>query len=85
MPAPKPYLSWLREADAAILDDMPDTKHFKKTQITQFLLEEADADLINRILDVSAVESNPLLASCSYVYISNVLKGFRGYISSVSR
>ena len=51
--APKKYLKWLREKDQEILEDMPDNvASFKGVNITRYLLEEANEETLERLLNV---------------------------------
>ena len=51
--APKKYLEWLREKDLEILEDMPDNvANFKGVNITRYLLEEANEETLERLLNV---------------------------------
>jgi hypothetical protein len=52
MRAPKKFLTWVREQNANILDELPVVPKFKGRKITKFLLNEASKDLIESILDV---------------------------------
>ena len=53
--APKDYLDWIRDKDAAILDHMPVTPKFRRGKITRFILEEADSEVLEGLLDVSGM------------------------------
>jgi hypothetical protein len=52
MRAPKKFLTWVREQNENILDELPVEPKFKGRKITKFLLNEASKDLIESILDV---------------------------------
>lgn len=51
--APKHYVDWLREQNEEIVDKLPVVSKFKRAKITRFLLNDADQNLINDLLDVS--------------------------------
>ena len=52
--APKRYLEWLRERDQDVVDNMPDNvPSFKGVNITRYMLEEANEEVLERLLNVS--------------------------------
>ncbi|XP_021349874.1 titin-like isoform X1 [Mizuhopecten yessoensis] len=52
VPAPKHFLDWLEEINEDILDEMPvEDRRFKRSQVTKFILEEADDKLLSLLAD----------------------------------
>jgi hypothetical protein len=51
--APKHYLEWLREHNERLIEKLPAVKNFKSARITRYLLNDADTNLMDDLLDVS--------------------------------
>lgn len=71
--APKHYLDWIREQNERIIDKLPVVSHFKRAKITRFLLNDADQNLIDDLLDVSihmkCVSEQPKKDVCIQIYL----------------